>query len=139
LNFSSGYRIELKRLTGRGAFDTIRSLVISFHISQTDLSANGLEKITSHDIASMAQLPITEDIPHPTLEGVEIGQPTKLAKMTEAIVRVLNDTGEVLKNGGYQSLGTFVIDCAKKSKREKGISGSRFIHRVSLEDILVNV
>lgn len=106
--------------------------MISFHISQTDLSAQGLEKITTYDIASMAQLPITEDISHPSLEGVQIGQPTKLSKMAEDIARVLNDTGNILRHRGYQSLGTFVIDCLKRSKDEKGISGSRFVHRVLL-------
>lgn len=105
-------------------------MILSLHISQTDLSAKGLEKLTVHDIASTAQLPISEDIAHPTLEGVTIEQRTKLAKMAEEITKVLNSTGTILKCGGFQSLGTFVIDCAKKSKGEKGISASRFVHRV---------
>ena len=130
LNFGSGYRVELKRLTNRGAFDTIRALVISFHISQMDLSAKGLERVTIDEIANMAQLPLTEDVNHPDLEGVQIGQRTKLARMVEAIVQVLNNTGEILKLGGYQSLGTFVIDCAKKSNVDGRISGSRFVHQV---------
>ena len=130
LNFCSGYRAELKRLTARGAFDTIRSLIISFHISQTDLSAEGLEKITSHDIANMAQLPISEDTVHPTLEGVQIGKRTKLARMAEEIALVLSDTGNILRQGGYKSLAMFVIECTKRSTVEEGVSGSRFVHRV---------
>jgi hypothetical protein len=130
LNFGSGYRIELKRLTKRGAFDTIRALLISFHISQTDLSTEGLESMTIDGIANMAQLPVTEDVDHPDLEGVQIGQRTKLAGLVEDIVRVLNSTGEVLRRGGYQSLGTFVIDCAKRSNVDGRVSGSRFVHRV---------
>lgn len=130
MNFGSGYRIELKRLTKRGAFDTIRALLISFHISQTDLSTEGLEGMTIDGIANMAQLPVTEDVDHPDLEGVQIGQRTKLAGLVEDIVRVLNSTGEVLRRGGYQSLGTFVIDCAKRSNVDGRVSGSRFVHRV---------
>ena len=100
MNFGSGYHVELNRLTKRGALDTIRALVISFHISQTDLSAKGLENIGVHTIANMAQLPLTEEVDHPSLEGVQIGQRTKLARMLEEIVRVLNNTGKILRNGG---------------------------------------
>ena len=39
LNFCSGCRRELKRLSGRGPFDPIRAFGLSFHISQKDLSA----------------------------------------------------------------------------------------------------
>jgi hypothetical protein len=131
LNFCSGYHVELKRLTGRGAFDTIRVLVISLHISQTDLSSAGLERITAHDIAEMAQLPVSEDIDHPTLQGVQIGRPTKLAKMAEDIAHVLSSTGQILRRGGIQSLGAFVVDCAKRSKvDDKGVSASQFVYRV---------
>ena len=130
LNFGSGYRVELKRLTKRGAFDTIRALVMSFHISQTDLSAKGLESMTIDGIANMAQLPVIEEVDHPNLEGVQIGQRTKLARMVGEIVQVLNNTGEVLRRGGYQNLGTFAIDCAKKSNVDGRVSGSRFVHRV---------
>jgi len=131
LNFCSGYRVELKRLTGRGAFDTIRALVISLHISHKDLSSAGLEHITGHDIAEMAQLPVSEDMDHPTLQGVQIGRPTKLAKMAEDIAHVLSSTGQILRRGGIQSLGAFVIDCAKRSKVDgKGVSASQFVFRV---------
>lgn len=130
LNFGSGYRVELKRLTTRGAFDTIRALVMSFHISQTDLSAKGLESMTIDGIANMAQLPMIEEVDHPNLQGVQIGQRTKLARMAGEIVQILNNTGEVLRRGGYQNLGTFAIDCAKKSNVDGRVSGSRFVHRV---------
>ena len=103
---------------------------MSFHISQTDLSTKGLENMTGDGIANMAQLPVSVDVDHPDLEGVQIGQRTKLARMVDGIVRVLNNTGEVLRRGGYQSLGTFVIDCAKKSNVDGRVSGSRFVHRV---------
>jgi hypothetical protein len=130
LNFGSGYRVELKRLTKRGAYDTIRALVMSFHISQMDLSAKGLESMTIDGIANMAQLSMIEEVDHPNLEGVQIGQRTKLARMVGEIVQILNNTGEVLRRGGYQNLGTFAIDCAKKSDVDGRVSGSRFVHRV---------
>ena len=135
LNFCSGYRVELKRLTGRGAFDTIRALVISLHISQTDLSSPSLEKLNAVDIASMAQLPISEAKDHPSLQGVQIGSPTKLAQMAKDIANVLSSTGEILRRGGIQSLGAFVLDCARRSKIEaKGVSASQFVYLVILID-----
>lgn len=132
LNFSSGYRVELKRLTQRGAFDTIRSLVLSLYISQYDLSARGLEKVTDHDIVEMGQIPVSVDVKHEFMEGVTVSQPTKLKRMAENIGSVLRETGEILRSGGYQSLGTFVIECAKRSKVDgkTGASASMFIHHV---------
>jgi hypothetical protein len=130
LNFCSGYRVELKRLTGRGALDTIGALVIALHISQSDLSAKGLENVSDLDIANMAQLPLTEDVQHSSLPGVQVGQPTKLVGMVEKIAQVLRSTGSGLSRVGYQSLGTFVIECAKTSRIGNTVSGSRFIHRV---------
>ena len=132
LNFGSGYCIELKRLTGRGAFDTIRALLISLQISRTDLSSAGLEKLTPHDIASMGQLPVSEDVDHPSLKGIQIGKPTKLAKMAEDIAHILSSTGQILRRGGIQTLGALVIECAKRSRIDwKGVSGSQFIYRVN--------
>jgi hypothetical protein len=131
LNFGSGYRVELKRLTGRGAFDTIRALVLSFHISQTDLSARGLSGMTAHDIATLAQIPVSEEIPHPTIQGLQIGKSNQLARMAEEIAGVLRETGDVLVKGGYQTLGAFIIECAKRAKVDgKGLSASRFIYHV---------
>ena len=129
LNFASGYRVELKRLTGRGAFDTIRALVLALHISQSDLSAKGLGNVTAVEIANMAQLPLTEESAHPTIPGITMGTRTKLAEMAESIARVLKSTGEILRKGGYQSLGTFVIDCVKRSKvnGKEGVSGALFV------------
>jgi len=76
-------------------------------------------------------LPISQDFEHETLRGVQIGRPTKLVRMVEEITSVLNKTGEFLVMGGYESLGTFVIECAKKSKIDEGKnSASRFVYRV---------
>lgn len=124
--------MDLKRLTGRGAFDTIRAFILSLHISRTDLSAKGVQEITGFDVASLAQIPVSEDSAHPTLDGVSIGQPTKLVKMVEEIARILRETGKILEDGRFLSLGTFIIECAKRSHvPEKGVSASRFIYMVS--------
>lgn len=87
--------------------------------------------ITVHDVVEMGQIAVSEDVEHETMVGVMVSQPTKLVRMVEEIVRVLNETGEVLRGGGYQSLGAFMLDCAKRSKVEgKGASASMFIHYV---------
>jgi hypothetical protein len=132
LNFTSGFRAELQRLTGRGAFDTIRAFIIALHISRWDLSSLGLETITIDDVARLAQIPVVEEVEHPTLRGVHTGRRTKLARMVEMIVDVLQGTGKILTGRGYPSLGAFVIECAKRSAVEgkPGVSGGVFVRQV---------
>jgi hypothetical protein len=132
LNFCSGYRNELKRATGRGAFDNIQAMVIALHISRSDVLAKGMKAMTSEEVASIAQFPTSEYRPHPQIEGLEISQPTELAPMVNKVSQVLRETGDILLLGGFQSLGTFVIECAKKSKVDgvQDPSASIFVYRV---------
>ena len=93
LNFCSGYRANLKRLTGRGANDTIRAFILSLHISQTDLSPAGLESMTIQEIASMMQVPVTEEVPHDTLPGVFVERRNSLWEMVRRVRDVMVETG----------------------------------------------
>ena len=132
LNFCSGFRTDLKRLTGRGAFDTIRSFIIGLHISRSDLSPRGLEKVTVEDIVSMMQVPVTEDVPHEKVVGVLVEKRNSLWTMVGMVRDVMNETGRLLRLGGYTSLGGLVVECARRSKVEgkEGVSGSVFVHHV---------
>lgn len=122
----------LKRLTGRGAFDTIRSFIIALHISRSDLSPAGLECVTVEDIATMMQVPVTEDVLHEKVQGVMVEKRNELWKMVQMIKGVMNETGAVLRRGGYKSLGGLVVECATRSKVQgkEGVSGSYFVHHV---------
>ncbi|SGY62855.1 BQ5605_C007g04744 [Microbotryum silenes-dioicae] len=116
LNFLSGYREPLHRLTQRGAFSNILSLVLSAHLSAGDssssslLSAKGMRNATLTQISSMAQIQTHQEKPHPTLGPVvKVGEKDDDAfEILELIVRVLNRTGEVLKKEGKEDLGHWV-------------------------------
>ncbi|KDE09371.1 hypothetical protein MVLG_00278 [Microbotryum lychnidis-dioicae p1A1 Lamole] len=116
LNFLSGYREPLHRLTQRGAFSNILSLVLSAHLSAGDssssslLSAKGMHNATLTQISSMAQIQTHQEKPHPTLGPVvKVGEKDDDAfEILELIVRVLNRTGEVLKKEGKEDLGHWV-------------------------------
>ncbi|BGP32088.1 hypothetical protein JCM10296v2_003867 [Rhodotorula toruloides] len=62
LNFLSGYRHTLHRMTGRGAFSTIQMLVLSAYISSSDnpdssiLSARGMPQATVAQLADLARI-----------------------------------------------------------------------------------
>jgi hypothetical protein len=107
-------------------------LVIAFHISQTDLSATGMQGLMTQDISRLGQIPVAEEVDHPELKGVKTGRRTKLAGMVEQIVDVLHSTGAMLKKGGYPNLGAFVIECAKRSivDGKTGVSGGMFVRQV---------
>ncbi|SCV71642.1 BQ2448_3230 [Microbotryum intermedium] len=116
LNFLSGYRQPLHRLTQRGAFSTVLSLVLSAHLSAGDssssslLSAKGMRNATLNQIVSMAQIKTHQEKPHSTLGPVvKVGEKDDEAfEILELIVRVLNRTGEVLKKEGKEDLGHWV-------------------------------
>ncbi|SCZ89027.1 BZ3500_MvSof-1268-A1-R1_Chr1-1g00903 [Microbotryum saponariae] len=116
LNFLSGYRKPLHRLTQRGAFSNILSLVLAAHLSAGDssssslLSAKGMRNATLTQISSMAQIQTHQEKPHPTLGPVvKVGMKDDDAfEILELIVRVLNRTGEVLKKEGKEDLGHWV-------------------------------
>jgi hypothetical protein len=90
--------------------------------------------MTTQDIARMGQIPVAEEIDHPTLIGVRTGQRTRLAGMVEGIINVLRMTGEMLNKAGYPSLGAFVVECAKRSTVDgkKGVSAGLFVRQVYL-------
>lgn len=134
LNFCSGYQTDLKRLTGRGAMDTIRAFILSLHISRSDLSPKGLESVTFEDVATMMQVPVTEDVEHENVRGVIVEKRNSLWKMVGQVRDVMVETGGVLRVGGHASLGGLVVECARRSKIEgkEGVSASVFVHHVTL-------
>ncbi|KAH8119355.1 hypothetical protein DFH11DRAFT_1564562 [Phellopilus nigrolimitatus] len=128
LNFASGYRVPLHEQTGRGAWDNIRALVFSLYItssSGTDadfLSAKGMQAIGAQTIAEQLHVSMHEERPHESIPGVivgELGGP--MHQLVQLIVRVLNETGEVLVKAGYPDLGTFILEALKSGgKAAKG-------------------
>ncbi|BGP41632.1 hypothetical protein JCM10449v2_005623 [Rhodotorula kratochvilovae] len=71
LNFLSGYRHALHRLTGRGAYSTILSLVLAAYLGSAPdasvLSASGMAAATVAQLADLARINTHTEKQHPTM------------------------------------------------------------------------
>ncbi|KAF9913436.1 hypothetical protein BX616_010032 [Lobosporangium transversale] len=115
LNTGHGFRKELHEDSDRGAFETIVFGVMSFHISSTQTNAEGLSKLTAWEVGSHFGITMQKDVPS-QLEHVTMSKPSVASKLAGQIQGVLNETGNILKQKGFDTLGAFVVDAAKKSQ-----------------------
>lgn len=125
LNFLSGYRAPLHRLTTRGAWSTILSLVLSAHLSPTSstpLSTAGMLACTPASLANLAQIQTHTEKDHPTMgPAVRVGEKDAEAwEVLELLVEVLKGTGQVLKKAGKKDLGAWVKDALVETGGEPG-------------------
>ncbi|GAA5940703.1 uncharacterized protein JCM15063_006332 [Sporobolomyces koalae] len=116
LNFLSGYRSELHRLTGRGAYSTILSLVLSAYLSADSsipassiLTTEGMIAATVSTIASLAQITTHTEQDHPTLgAAVKVGTKDAQAfEICQLVVDVLHETGLTLQGLQFDSIGAW--------------------------------
>ncbi|KAG8777394.1 hypothetical protein FRC12_000384 [Ceratobasidium sp. 428] len=120
LNFASGYRAPLHAATGRGAYDTIRILVMGMYIDSDSglMSARGWDQLTTAQIASLMNVSLHEEKAHPTIPGLVVGElGGPLNELVEIIVTTLKEAGQVLIKGGYDDLGAFVVETLEEAKR----------------------
>ncbi|KAI0700888.1 hypothetical protein BC835DRAFT_1411750 [Cytidiella melzeri] len=128
MNFASGYRVPLHEATGRGAFDSIRAFIFSMYITSSVgteddlLSARGMKSITEGKVAELMGVAgkIHAEKPHPTLHAVTVGElGGPIWELVQLITKVLKETGDVLVNGGYYDLGSFVLEALKEGEKVK--------------------
>ncbi|KAG0264926.1 hypothetical protein BG011_005848 [Mortierella polycephala] len=112
LNTGHGFRKELHEDSDRGAFETIVFGVMSFHISSTAIDAEGLAKLTGWEVGTHFGITMQKDVPS-ELEHVTMSKPSVASKLAGQIQGVLNETGRILKEKKFDTLGAFVIDAAK--------------------------
>lgn len=135
LNFLSGHRHALHRLTGRGAFSTIQMLVLSAYISSSDnpdssiLTAHGMRQATVAQLADLARIETHVEKAHPTLgNAVKVGEKDDEAfEILGLLAGVLNKTGEMLERLGKRSMGAWLLE--KLVEAEGG--GAKLVHDVS--------
>lgn len=140
LNFASGYRVPLHSQTGRGAWDSIRALAFSLYITSTSegdlLSARGMRTISAAKIAEFMGINLHVERPHATISGVTVGElGGPLYELTALIVSVLNETGEILENGGYSNLGSFVLEALQQSGKIKNPADKSAALEIVLEKV----
>ncbi|KAK4050717.1 hypothetical protein OIO90_004939 [Microbotryomycetes sp. JL221] len=119
LNFLSGYRIALKRLTDRGAWDNILALVLASHLSADDsnatnvpLSTRGMQQTNVSKLAQLMNIRTHVEKDHPTLgSAVKVGEKDEEAfEVLELLEKALRETGEALQKEGKRSFGEWVRD-----------------------------
>ncbi|EPQ57558.1 hypothetical protein GLOTRDRAFT_38685 [Gloeophyllum trabeum ATCC 11539] len=119
LNFGSGYRAELHRQTGRGAWDSIRALVFSMYLdSDADLlSARAMQSVGEGKVAELMGLSVHTERNHESIPGVTVGELGGPAyELVKLVTETLNSTGEALVSGGYPDLGAFVVEALKTAR-----------------------
>ncbi|KAG6862310.1 hypothetical protein C0995_016008 [Termitomyces sp. Mi166 len=125
LNFASGYRVQLHHEVGRGAWDTIRAFVFSLYLSSSInagdlLSAKGFATIDVTKVAELMGVNVHVERTHDTIPGLTIGQlGGPMYELVNLITGVLNETGKILVDTGYPSLGVFVAEALKEGAKAK--------------------
>lgn len=138
VNMGSGYRVPLHNHTGRGAWDSIRALILSLYIAEDDyLSAKGLKSLTAGAVAAMMNVPTHVERPHETIPGVtvgEIGGP--LFDLVKLVTSLLNETGDILVSQGYPNLGSLVLEALKEGQKVGKSKGKSVDNEVVLEMVV---
>ena len=133
LNFLSGYRTALHRLTTRGAWSTILSLVLSAHLADnpkaTPLTTQGMLAASPSALAALAQIQTHVETDHPTLgSAVRVGTKDEEAiEILELVAETVKSTGQVLKSQGKRNLGQWVLEALKEVNGDAG----QMVYKVS--------
>ena len=131
LNFLSSHRIPLKRLTNRGAYDNILLLLLSAHLapsSTTPLTTAGLKNSNIQSIAALLNIQLYAEQPHP-VHGTALLLSVKDQEawtIVGALVKVCNQTGQILEENKYATLGEWMVECLVESKGDVG----KILHKV---------
>ncbi|KAF7321469.1 NAD+ kinase [Mycena kentingensis (nom. inval.)] len=117
LNFGSGYRLPLHRETGRGAADTMKMLAMGMYLSD-EVSATAIKSISEAKIAELMGVKIHIERQHETLPVVvgELGG--AMYQLVKLVTSALNETGEILLNGGYNDLGMFLYEILRTARSD---------------------
>ncbi|KAK3825314.1 MAG: hypothetical protein J3Q66DRAFT_436418 [Benniella sp.] len=115
LNTGHGFRKELHEDSDRGAFETIVFGIMSFHISGTSTDAKALAQITSWEVGTHFGITMQKDVPS-ELPHVTVSKPTVASKLAGQITHVLNETGQILQEKNFNTLGAFVVHAATQSQ-----------------------
>jgi len=98
------------------------------------LCARGMKFIAIDRIAELMGVSIHVEKPHDTIPGLTIGVlGGPLYDFVTLVTAAMNDTGRVLVDLGYPSLGAFVLEALRGSSAVMENSGTDFIlERVSI-------
>lgn len=142
VNFGSGYRVPLHAHVGRGAWDSIRALVLSLYITSSAeddgdlLSAKAMKAITIDNVAGLMQIPTHTERAHESIPGVVVGElGGPLYDLAKLVTSTLNETGAILLSQGYPDLGSFILEALKEGERVGKRQGGGVDIEVVLEKV----
>ncbi|GAA5852516.1 hypothetical protein JCM9279_003482 [Rhodotorula babjevae] len=129
LNFLSGYRHILHRISGRGAYSTILSTVLAAYLSSPDslLSTTGMAGATAAQLADLARIRTHTERQHESLPVTVGVKDDDAFEVLELLAGVLRQTGAALQAAGSDSLGAWVQDALIEAQGSAGA----FIHTLA--------
>lgn len=147
LNTLSAYRAPFHAETGQGAYQSVVKLLFGLYISAPAsddkdgdgdggtglLSARGLETLDPQTVEGIWNISTFHETPHPDLPGVTVG--TRGGVMHEIVgmvVQLCRETGRVLRQAGWGSLGQFVESVLERADGvEEGERADWVVQQVS--------
>ena len=142
MNLGSGYRVPLHVHSGRGAWDSIRALVLTMYITSSAeddgdlLSARAMKVISIDKVADMMQTPTHTEKPHESIPGVVVGERGgPLYDLAKIVTSTLNETGAILLSQGYPDLGSFILEALREGERVGKAHGGGVDIEVVLEKV----
>lgn len=125
LNTLSGYREPFHAATGQGAYQNVVKLLFGLYITQpTDgageslLSARGLAGLKGETLEQIWGVSSYTEQPHESLPGVTVGQRGgDMNDVVQLIVGCCNETGKILLDAGYASLGQYVMQVIGEAEK----------------------
>ncbi|KAJ9124599.1 hypothetical protein QFC24_003392 [Naganishia onofrii] len=140
LNTLSAYRAPFHAETGQGAYQSVVKLLFGLYISAPAsddkdgdgdggtglLSARGLETLDSQTVEGIWNISTFQETPHPDLPGVTVGtRGGVMHEIVEMVVQLCRETGRVLRQAGWGSLGQFVESVLERAEGMQGEEGER--------------
>ncbi|WFC99360.1 hypothetical protein MYAM1_002104 [Malassezia yamatoensis] len=118
LNACSGYRQTFHKVTGHGAADNIRRLLLGMYLSdEKALSAENLTKVTATQLATVLGVDTHTESQHPTLPFVTMGNiGGPLHEPLQLIATACQAAGQFLEKNGQKSLGLYVLDACSEAQ-----------------------
>ena len=110
MNFGSGWRGELHRASGAGAYQTIQRGVIGLFLKDPEVKAETLAAVSASEVESWFDISARVEVPHPDL-GPAVRQvvDSPLAPLVRRLQRVMNESGRILLEKQQRSLGHFIL------------------------------
>lgn len=148
LNAFSGYRVDFHRVTGHGAYDCVRRIVLAMYLTthdeegHTPLDAHALETVTVASLAQALGVPTHTETPHPTIPFITVGTVGgPLQEPLELAAQMCTETAAFLREHGYQDLASYVLDVCEQALEQEHVEAymASQLARISAFDDAINI